>query len=197
MSTRNNQTVDATGHQPFHPNHPREDFTAEKWHKPGVLASETDKADEFHAQTLPPGTAPAGSSYQPNPINEVPGQANNDDVLRAHGKERTYTNPLTTYPGATSKDVDNSFGKPAMSQTSNEQRHAGAEHHRKHHGAGLEGVGANAEPQQDRQKVDPRYNPGQRALDREEAVPGTRGGRGIAGAEELPPQTAESVARER
>lgn len=88
-------------------------------------------------------------------------------------------------------------------QTSNEKHHAGAEHHRKHHGSSLEGVGANAGPkhveggQGDPQKVDPRYNPEQRALDREEAKPGTRGDKGAAGAENLPPQPAETVASER
>lgn len=173
-------------------------------HKPGVLASESDKAPEFHAQTLPPGTAPAGSSFQPNPTSEVPGQANNDAVLRGHGKESAYTKPLDAYPGATSKDVDNSFGKPGtVGQTSHEQRHACADHHRKHHGSGLEGVGANAGPKHsehgpgDKQKVDPKYNPSQRALDKEDAKPGTRGEKGALGAEEMVPQSAETVASER
>lgn len=89
-----------------------------------------------------------------------------------------------------------------IGQTSNEKRHAGAEHRRKHHGSGLEGVGATAPPKHsegsygDPQKVDPKYNPGQRALDREEAKPGTRGDKGAVGAEDLPPQSAESVASE-
>lgn len=88
-------------------------------------------------------------------------------------------------------------------QTSNEKQHARAEHHRKHHGSSLEGVGTTAPPKHfegsygDSQKVDPRYNPGQRALDREEAKPGTRGDKGAAGAENLPPQPAEAVASER
>lgn len=89
-----------------------------------------------------------------------------------------------------------------IGETSNELRHDG-EHHRKHHGSGLEGVGANAPPKHyehsfgDPQKVDPKFNPSQRALDREEAQPGTRGNKGAAGAEDLPPQPAETIARER
>lgn len=174
-------------------------------HQLGSKATETDKAPEFHAQTLKPGTAPSGSSYQPNPINEVPGQANNEDSLRGHGKESTYTKPVDTYPGATSQDVhtNNTFSRPMIGQTSNERKHARAEHHRKHHGSSLEGVGTTAPPKHfegsygDPQKVDPRYNAGQRALDREEAKPGTRGDKGAAGAENLPPQPAETVASER
>lgn len=90
-----------------------------------------------------------------------------------------------------------------IGQTSNELRHDG-KHRRKHYGSGLEGVGATAPPKHtarsigDSQKVDPRYNPSQRALDREEAKPGTRSTKGALGAEDLPPQSAaESVASER
>jgi hypothetical protein len=99
--------------------------------------------------------------------------------------------------------MNNAFSRPMSGQTSNEKRHAGAEHKRKHHGSSLEGVGATLRPKHfegsigDPQKVDPRYNPEQRALDREEAKPGTRGDKGAAGAENLPPQSAENVVRER
>ncbi|CRG91898.1 hypothetical protein PISL3812_08952 [Talaromyces islandicus] len=141
MASQNHQTSEAVGHGPFHPDPPRETGKDEKWHKPGVHASENDNAPEFHAQTLPPGTAPPGSSYQPNPITEIPGQANNDNTLRSHGKPSTFTTPLSTFPGATSADVNKGWGKPMNGQTSNELRHDG-EHHRKHHGSGFEGVGA-------------------------------------------------------
>lgn len=171
-------------------------------HKPGVAASENDRAPEFRAQTLPPGTAPASSSYQPNPVHEVPGQANNEDTLRAHGKESVYTKPLDTYPGATSADVNKGFGKPMQGQTSNELRHDG-NHHRKHQGSGYETHGATGHPKHtehsigDPQKVDPRYTANQRAMDRDEAPAGRHGDKGTLGAEDIPPQPAETVARER
>lgn len=135
----------------------------------------------------------------------MPGQANNEDTLRAHGKESVYTKPLDTYPGATSADVNRGYGKPMQGQTSNEMRHEG-NHHRKHHGSGYEGHGATGHPKHSEgsignsQKVDPRYTADQRALDRDEAPPGVtgqRGDKGTLGAEDIPPQPAETVARER
>ena len=35
-----------------------------------------DKVPEFEAQTLPPGSAPADRTFRPNPVGEVPPQAN-------------------------------------------------------------------------------------------------------------------------
>ncbi|KAH8699191.1 hypothetical protein BGW36DRAFT_358696 [Talaromyces proteolyticus] len=181
MASRNTQTVDAAGHGAFHPNPPRETPKTEKWHKPGAKVSAHDQAPEFHAQTLPPGTAPASSSYLPNPINETPSQANNDSTLRGHGKESVYTNPLDSYPGATSADVDKGFGKPMDGQTSNELRHNG-EHHRKHHGSGYEGVGGTGH--------------GQRGLERDWTHGGQRGDKGAPAAEDMLPESAETIARE-
>lgn len=79
-----------------------------------------DAAPEFHAQVLPAGTAPAERTFQPNPINETPGQANNDDTLRSHGKESTYTSAESTLGGATSGDVHTGIGKPIQGQTRND-----------------------------------------------------------------------------
>lgn len=55
----------------------------------------------------------------------MPGQANNPDTLRAHGKESTYTDALDTLGGATSGDVNTGFGHPGQGQTSTEIRHEG------------------------------------------------------------------------
>ena len=82
-----------------------------------------DAVPEFHAQTLPAGTAPKESTFQPNPISEVPGQANNDDVLRAHGKESTKVNASDTLGGATSADVHTGYGHPGQGQTAADNKH--------------------------------------------------------------------------
>ncbi|KAK4690479.1 hypothetical protein P7C71_g6319, partial [Lecanoromycetidae sp. Uapishka_2] len=73
-------------------------------HKPGVLVG-NDAAPEFHAQTLPPGSAPKDRTFAPNPVNETPGQALNNDNDRMHGKESTKTTASSTLGGATSGDV--------------------------------------------------------------------------------------------
>jgi len=125
----------------FKPSKPRDEPMETSGHKPGVKVSPADHAPEFHAQTLPAGTAPKESTYQPNPTSEVPGQADNENVLRAHGKESTRTDPLSTLPGATSADVHTGLGHPGQGQTSTEVRHEG-HHTRKKHTSGPEGAGA-------------------------------------------------------
>jgi hypothetical protein len=171
-------------------------------HQLGVKASPNDRAPEFHAQTLPPGTAPAGSSYQPNPIHEIPSQANNEDILRSHGKESKFTKPLDTFPGATSRDVHTGLGKPPVGQSSVEQRHDG-QHGRKKETSGYEGVGKSGHPKHadqsigDSQLVDERYLRDQRGIDREEAQGGQHGDKGSLAAEDIRPETAETVANER
>ncbi|KAL9007671.1 MAG: hypothetical protein Q9173_007110, partial [Seirophora scorigena] len=88
-------------------------------HKPGVLVG-NDNAPEFTAKTLPPGSAPADRTFKPNNISEVPGQADNPDVLRSHGKESTQTTAESTLGGATSGDVHQGLGKPIQGQSSSE-----------------------------------------------------------------------------
>ena len=100
-----------------------------------------DDAPEFSAKTLPPGTAPKESTFQPNPTSEIPGQAFNDNVDRSHGKEGVRTDPLSTLPGATSADVHTGLGHPGQGQTSTELRHEG-KHTSKKAPSGFEGVGA-------------------------------------------------------
>jgi hypothetical protein len=107
-----------------------------------VKASPADYAPEFHAQTLAPGTAPASNSFTPNPVSETSSQANNPDVLRAHGEESTYP-ASATLAGATSQDVNTGLGKPMGGQTGVEERHDG-EHGRKKQTPGYEGRGASA-----------------------------------------------------
>ncbi|EXJ90508.1 hypothetical protein A1O1_03611 [Capronia coronata CBS 617.96] len=125
----------------FKPSKPRSEPLETSGHQVGVKTSPADHAPEFSAKTLPAGTAPSESTYQPNPVSEVPGQANNDDVLRSHGKEGVRTDPLSTLPGATSADVHTGLGHPGQGQTSTEIRHEG-HHTSKKHTSGPEGAGA-------------------------------------------------------
>ncbi|EHL01775.1 hypothetical protein GLAREA_04384 [Glarea lozoyensis ATCC 20868] len=89
-----------------------------------------DAAPEFHAQTLPAGTAPKSSTYTPNTQSEIPGQAMNPNIAK-----ETWTRAEDTLGGATSKDVHTGLGHPGSGQTSNEMRQ-----HKERNG--LEGTGA-------------------------------------------------------
>ncbi|EXJ80964.1 hypothetical protein A1O3_07252 [Capronia epimyces CBS 606.96] len=142
MASRNaDSATNAQGE--FTPHKPRSEPLETGGHQVGVKSTPADFAPEFSAQTLPAGSAPPASTYTPNPVSEVPGQANNDDVLRSHGKEGVRTDPLSTLPGATSADVHQGLGHPGQGQTSTEIRHEG-QHTRKKQTSGLEGVGATA-----------------------------------------------------
>lgn len=155
-------------------------------HQPGRKVNEADHRPEFHAQSHPPGTAPASNSYTPDVYE--PNQANNPDVLRGHGKEDAYTAAGDTLRGATSGDVNTGFGKPLQGETRVEMRHDG-EHGRKKNTTGLEGVGAF---RPDR-TVEHQFAE-QRGLEKEEAVSsGTRGNKGERTAADLRPEPAESA----
>jgi len=122
----------------FNPHKPRDEPLTTSGHKPGVNVG-NDTAPEFHAQTLPAGSAPPSRTFQPNPVGETPGQADNDATLRSHGKESTYTNAIDTLGGATSGDVHTGLGHPGQGQLATEERHEG-KHTAKREGAGLEGL---------------------------------------------------------
>lgn len=147
-------------------------------HKPGVLASDADRASEFHLQTLPAGSAPASSTYAPNTTSSIPPGS---------------TAAADTLPGATSASVHTGLGHPGSGQTSSELHHDGS-HGRARQGAGLEGVGATT----DQSTVNPK-DPGfasQRALGKDVAETGARGTVGGPPAEERLPEGAETVASE-
>ncbi|KAK7706043.1 hypothetical protein SLS57_009824 [Botryosphaeria dothidea] len=150
-------------------------------HKPGVLASEADKAGEFNIETLPAGSAPSDRTFNPNNASEVPAQA------------AGYTPSATeSLGGATSGDVHTGLGHPGQGQTSVEQRHDG-QHGRKKQGTGLVGVGATNTAGQVNH-----HDPGfasQRGLDKDVQT-GTRGTVGGPAAEERLPESAETVAAE-
>ncbi|KAJ4419806.1 hypothetical protein N0V82_004741 [Gnomoniopsis sp. IMI 355080] len=86
-----------------------------KGHKPGVKVGK-DAVPEFTAKTYPPGTAPEENTFQPNPVSEVPGQADNPDAT-------IRTDPLDFGSvAATSGTIYNQtkFGHPVHGQTSSE-----------------------------------------------------------------------------
>lgn len=176
----------------FMPHKPRGEPMTTKGHQLGVKASEKDNAPEFSAQTLPPGSAPKDRTFQPNTRSEVPGQADNANVLRDHGKESTYTDPLATIPGATSRDVHQGLGHPGQGQTSTEIRHDG-QHGRKRDGAGLEGVGASGDKGID----DPAYNQPDTDAHQHGPIPGREHNATLPGAEDMEPERPEGFSSDK
>lgn len=144
--------------------------------------------EEFQAETLPPGTAPKESTFQPNPISEVPPIANmreDADIT----SEQAYAEDTIT--GSTSADVHTGLGHPGQGQTSAEIRHDG-EKGRKNPGKGLQGVGASTQEFKTVDHTDPKFKD-HRGIDKEDRVLG-RGE--ILSAEERVAESAESVAAE-
>ncbi|KAL9583163.1 MAG: hypothetical protein Q9212_002868 [Teloschistes hypoglaucus] len=166
----------------FQPHKPRDEPETTHGHKPGVLVG-NDNAPEFSAKTLPAGSAPADRTFKPNNISEVPGQADNPDVLRSHGKESTHTTASSTLGGATSQDVHTGMGKPIQGQTVSDAKGA--------QGGGLAGVGASGVASGN-QMTDERTQPSQRGLEKEGGdLAGKKGGEKTEiGADELPNESA-------
>ncbi|KAL9598547.1 MAG: hypothetical protein Q9219_004449 [cf. Caloplaca sp. 3 TL-2023] len=155
-------------------------------HQPGKLVG-NDAVPEFSAKTLPPGSAPVSNTFQPNNLSETPGQANNPDVLRSHGKESTHTTASSTLGGATSGDMYQGLGKPVQGQSSSELRGAVGERE-----GGMVGVGGAGGVPSGNQMVDERVQAGQRGLEKEGAggVAGRKVDQGAEGADELPGESA-------
>ncbi|KAL8710365.1 MAG: hypothetical protein Q9225_007301 [Loekoesia sp. 1 TL-2023] len=170
----------------FQPHKPRDEPLTTHGHKPGVLVG-NDTAPEFSAKTLPPGSAPDDRTFKPNNISEVPGQADNPDVLRSHGKESTHTTASSTLGGATSGDVYQGLGKPMQGQTRSETKGGkdiGG------YGAGFVGIGASGAASGN-QMADERMQPSQRGLEKEGAdIAGKKVDHSAVGAEELPNESA-------
>ena len=130
-----------------------------------------DAAPEFTAKTLPPGSAPESNTFKPNNISEVPGQADNPDVERSHGKESTKTSASDTLGGSTSADVHTGLGHPGQGQTSSELRDAD----KKETGGQTFASGAPS----GNMMVDERTQPSQRGLEKEGGdLAGKKGDRG-------------------
>ncbi|KAK7525861.1 uncharacterized protein IWZ02DRAFT_431388 [Phyllosticta citriasiana] len=159
-------------------------------HKPGVLASENDRAPEFHAQAYPPGSAPTSKTYEPNP----------DPADTATGS--AHASAADTIPGSTSASVHTGLGHPGAGQTSSELRHDGQKH-RDHQRGGLAGLAQGGIVGNKGEAVCGKV-PGfesQRGLDKElgdgSASVGQRGNTGGPAAEERFPVSSEQLASER
>ncbi|KAL2014851.1 hypothetical protein VTN00DRAFT_2376 [Thermoascus crustaceus] len=189
--TANLDALSAPQQGAFHPSIKPTGPMMDKGHQLGTKIAPSDFVPEFQAKTAPPGTAPEKDTYTPNPIYSIPGQANNPDVLRGHGKQSTHVSASSTLQGATSRDVHRGLGHPGVGQTSNELRHSG-EHKRKHRGLGLEGVGASGHPQEPNERI----LADQRGVEREGARGGQHGNKGESGAEDIPPTQTERLSAE-
>lgn len=130
-----------------------------------------DAVPEFHAQTFPPGTAPAENTFQPN-VQPEQAPAQSAGVAASD-----------TLIGSTSADVHTGFGHPGSGQTSQELRDGSNRR------AGLEGVGANPTDPVREQRADVSVAPDARGK--------TANASAIPGAQNLEPESAETVASER
>lgn len=142
-------------------------------HQPGKLVSEADRAPEFHAETLPAGTAPSKDTYTPNP-----------DI----NNQKTFTSASSTLVGADSGSVHTGLGHPGSGQTSqslhDNSSHSGGS-------GGLAGLKENyVQGNVADLKDDPKHAK-QRNLGRDEA--GTRGNVGGPAAQEMEPESAAQV----
>ena len=105
MSASKNFDAVANQPVPFTSHVPHSEPMMKGGHKPGVKASPRDKVPEFHAKTLPPGSAPPSATYTPNP--DLNGQGIHQDAS-------------TTLNGASSADVHDHLGHPGAGMSSQE-----------------------------------------------------------------------------
>ncbi|GKU04585.1 hypothetical protein FLAG1_07107 [Fusarium langsethiae] len=180
MTSKNPESFQGQG--PFHarinPSRPE--------HKPGNEQG-NDAKPEFHAQTFPPGTAPIENSFYPHPIDfNIPENTYDENQYGA-----------LDMPGATSKDIYNSIdyvhGKPLQGQENRELRGVHPRKRKKER-SGLEAVGASTsnsifDKVRDTVADKPDVKKGERGYSSRR-----EGGLAAAGAESVPPVTAESRA---
>ncbi|OAX84866.1 hypothetical protein ACJ72_00768 [Emergomyces africanus] len=112
----------------FHPSGHRSHPLEAHGHKPGKKVSPADYVPEFHAQTLPAGTAPPDRTFASHTAGQAPEEG---------------TPAIEALGGADSRELNKGLGQPIWGETSAQLHHDG-QPHRKHHGSGLEGVGASS-----------------------------------------------------
>ncbi|KAI7406399.1 hypothetical protein KC332_g8196 [Hortaea werneckii] len=195
QATQANTNPEALSHQmptggsgEFHARQGQDAPQTTHGHKPGVNVG-NEAVPEAHIQTLPPGSAPASATYQPNPTDTAPPT----QQYRAPGYVAADAPQASAMdmPGATSGSVNTGLGKPMQGQTNTEIRHDGQHHRKAAGGGGFDGLKSGAHGG----TVDP-HDPAfasQRVLDKDEAVVG-RGG--ALSAEERLPEGSETVAQE-
>ncbi|KAM0342532.1 hypothetical protein ACHAPU_009506 [Fusarium lateritium] len=178
MATKNPDSIANQGE--FHARAPApEHHLGNKWHKPGNEQG-NDAIPEFHAKTLPPGSAPRENTFYPDASTET--------------NPQDYGSEALDMPGSTSKDIHNSIdslhGKPLQGQENREMRGVHPRKRKKER-SGLEGVGASTSESvfdkvRDEVADKPNVEKGQRGYT------GRReGGLAADGAESYPPATAE------
>ncbi len=132
--------------------------------------SEADRAPEFHAETLPAGSAPKSKTFTPNP------DLNN---------QKTFTSASSTLVGADSGSVHTGLGHPGQGQSSSELRdnstHSGGS-------GGLAGLKENHGQGNVADLKDDPTHAKQRNLNEDAA--GTRGNTGGLAAQEKEPEQA-------
>ncbi|KAL7267568.1 hypothetical protein RUND412_009842 [Rhizina undulata] len=103
------------GQGQFHASRPRDAPMTTKGHQVGQHSSPKDGVPTFHAETLTPGSAPAGSTYQPNPSTE-------NQPMRTSSPS-AHTGPMEGMTGTTSKDVYTGVGQPPSGEIRHEGQH--------------------------------------------------------------------------
>lgn len=181
MASRNADSMtNAQGE--FMPRKPRDEPLTTSGHQPGQMVG-NDSAPEFHAKTLPPGSAPKSSTYQPNPVNEVSGQANNPDAS-------SQATAALDMPGSTSSDVHTGLGHPGQGQTGSGLRNDGKSHREKEaqglQGQALGGSGLYGDENREAKNLQKEHVGG--------VVPAREHNVSLAGAEDKLPVGAEEVA---
>ncbi|KAF2277220.1 uncharacterized protein EI97DRAFT_432818 [Westerdykella ornata] len=143
----------------------------------GRHASPTDRVPTFSAQTLPPGSAPKESTYQPNP------EPNNQGM---------YQSAARTLTGADSADVNRGLGAPVQGQSSAELRHDGQAHRHQHH-KGILGHGSSM----NQGNINPQHPSfaGQRALEEDYPTGRSTGAGGAPAEDRFPEQAGYNVRR--
>ncbi|KAH0352906.1 hypothetical protein KCU81_g1633, partial [Aureobasidium melanogenum] len=171
MAARNPEASANSDPNGFHASAPRDEPLTTTGHQPGKLVG-NDAAPEFHAETLPAGTAPPEHTFKPNNIAEAPPVSGG-------------TTAGETIGGATSQQVHTGLGHPGQGQTSAELHHDGQSHN-KNPGTGLDGLKSGAQGK----TVDARLpeHAGQRNLESDKAIGGTRSD--VPSAEERIPDSA-------
>ncbi|KAF4501808.1 hypothetical protein FAGAP_1952 [Fusarium agapanthi] len=174
--------VSLIGQGPFHARVKPARPAVNKWHKPGNEQG-NDAAPEYHAETFPPGTAPAENTFHPKP--------------ESNYTTETLNMPALDIPGSTSKDIHNSIdsvhGRPLIGQENREIRGVHPRKRKKER-SGLEGVDASTaysafDKVRDTVADKPNVEKGQRGYSwRRE------GGLAADGAESMPPVKAHERA---
>ncbi|KZF23955.1 hypothetical protein L228DRAFT_266329 [Xylona heveae TC161] len=132
-ATRNTEAV---AHQTgeFSAHVPRAEPMTTHGHQPGRKSGPNDNVEEYHAHTLPAGTAPPEHTFQYQTQGAIPGQEAGE-----------LTSAADTLGGATSADVNTGYGHPGQGQTSSEKHHGG-QHHATKAKEGLTGTGVSGLP---------------------------------------------------